>query len=96
MQRTMSEKVQDIKSTQAQFSELLTPPEMREMLGRMTGPEAQQAIAATGDVRALVQVVQASMDLQKVISANDRAALLAATMVAGAGGTRLIPLEAEE
>lgn len=93
MQRTLSEKVADIKTTQAQFAEVLTAPAMREMMDRMTNSEAQQAVAASGDVNAVVALVRASIDLQRLISANDRAALIAATMVAGAGGTRLYPLE---
>jgi hypothetical protein len=85
-QRSLPEKVQDIKSTYEQFKELLTTPEMLALMQGMTGPEAQQAVALTGDVKLLVQVVHASMDLQKVISANDRAALIAA--VAAVTGTR--------
>lgn len=93
--RTLTEKVADIKSTYEQFAELLTPPNMRSVMENMTGAQ-QQAAAQQGDVQAYAALVQASLNLQRVIAANDRAALIAAAMVAGAGGTRVVPLEGEE
>lgn len=90
--RTLTEKVADIRTTYEQFAELLTPPNMRSVMENMTGAQ-QQAAAQQGDVQAYAALVQASLNLQRVIAANDRAALIAATMAAGSGGTRVIPLE---
>lgn len=78
-QRSLPEKVRDIKSTYEQFAEMLTPPEKREVFRNMVGAQAAAA-AESGDPAAFAALVQASLNLDKVISANDRAALLAAVM----------------
>lgn len=92
-QRSLPEKVQDIKTTFAQFAELLTSETKRQVLHDMTGSMQQFTIDAMkmaekgGDIQlhtSLVSqyaaLVQASINLDKVISANDRAALVAAVM----------------
>lgn len=94
-QRTLPEKVADTKSTYQQFAELLTPPETRGILGNMTGA-MQQAAAETGDVQAYSSLVQAALSLQRLVSANDRVALLAATMLQSGSPARLIPLDGGE
>lgn len=93
-QRTLPEKVADTKSTYAQFSEILTPPETRGILGNMVGA-MQQAAAEAGDVQAYAALVQASLSLQRLVSANDRVALIAATMLQSGTPARLIPLDPE-
>lgn len=94
-QRTLPEKVQDIKTTYEQFKELLTGPETRDMLNALTGPEAQQMIASAGDVRAYAEVVRAGIDVSRLIAGNDRAALMAA-VISNGGSPARIQLEAED
>lgn len=91
-QRTLVDKVADVKSTYQQFAEMLTSPGVRETLDKMTN--AGQQAAAKGDPAAYVASVQASINLQRVVSANDRAALIAA--VAAVAGTRPVYTEGEE
>lgn len=91
-QRTLSEKTRDIQSTFAIFSELITPPVMREVMGNMTGAQ-QQAAAEVGDVQAYAALVQASLNLQRVIAANDRAALIAAVLANSGAPAKVVPLE---
>lgn len=92
MQRTLSQKVGDVKTTYNQFAELLTAPEVRTILERMNGEGVQAA--AKGDPAAYVAAIQASLNLQRVVSANDRAALIAAVMAVS--GTRVVPMEGDE
>lgn len=93
MQRTLSEKVADVRSTYHQFAELLTAPAVREVLDKMNG-EGQRA-AAAGDPTAYIAAVQASLSLQRSVWANDRAALMAA-VIANGGSTRVVPMEGED
>ena len=95
-QRTLPEKVQDIKSTYQQFKELITTPEERKMLADMTGSAAQAVVAGLSGMNpdAYVALVQASLGLHRVLAANDRAALLAAVMANGGSPAR-IQLEEE-
>lgn len=86
-QRTLPEKVEDVKTTFAQFRELLTPEVMRSVLDNMTGAE-QQAAAASGDVQAYAALVQAALNLQRLVFANDRAALMAAVLATQSGVVR--------
>lgn len=92
-QRTLTEKVGDIRTTYAQFAEMLTAPAIRSILDKMTDEGARAAVA--GDPGAYVASIQASLNLQRVISANDRAALIAAVMANG-GSTRVVPMEGDE
>lgn len=85
--RTLPEKVQDVKSTFAQFQELLTSENTRSVLEHMTGAQ-MQATAATGDVQAYAALVEASLRLHSLVSANDRAALMAAVMATQSGVSR--------
>lgn len=86
-QRTLPEKVQDVKTTYEQFRELLTTPNMRSVLENMTGAQ-MAATAATGDVQAYAALVEASLRLNSLVSANDRAALMAAVMATQSGVSR--------
>lgn len=89
-QRTLSEKTADIRSTFEQFKELVTPPVMRAVMENMVGAQ-QQAAADAGDIQAYAALVQASLKLQTVIAANDRAALIAAVMANSGAPARFIP-----
>ena len=92
--RTLSEKVADIKTTYTQFQELLTDEALRALVDS-ANDAAAKAIEA-GDIRAYADMVQARLGAQRVVSANDRAALMAATLAAGSGGTRVLPAAEEE
>lgn len=86
-QRTLTEKVEDVKTTFAQFAELLTHPTKRAVLENMTGAQ-MQAAAGSGDVQAYAALVQASLQLDRVVAANDRAALMAAVLATQSGVSR--------
>lgn len=87
--RTLSDKVADIKSTYAQFQELLTDPALRDGRDKMTNQQQQAQLRAAnvGDVQAYADLIQASLGLNRLVSANDRTALIAAVM-ANSGSTR--------
>lgn len=87
--RTVVEKVGDWKQAYDAIREELTPPQMRLMLGHLTAPTPMDGddVAA---VQAYVQVVRASLDLSRVITANDRAAAVTAAMLTQAGVSRPI------
>lgn len=87
-QRTLPEKVEDVKTTYYQFRELLTPEEMRRIHDSMTGAAQQQAAAEVGNVQAYADLIQASLSLRRVVSANDRAALIAAVLATQSGVAR--------
>jgi hypothetical protein len=69
------------------FRDELTPDVMRDTLNSMTGAQ-QQAAAEVGDVQAYAALVQAALNLQRVIAANDRAALVAAVLLTQSGVAR--------
>lgn len=94
-QRTLPEKVADIKTTYHQFAEWLTTPDARAQVEALTGPEAREAVATAGDVRAYAEVVRASIDVQRMIAANDRAALMAAVMANGGSPARVVADDTE-
>ena len=85
--RTLPEKVQDVKTTYSQFRELLTPPVMRELHDQMTDAQKQAAIS-NGDVQVYVNLVQAGLALNRIVSGNDRTALMAAVMATQSGVSR--------
>ncbi len=85
--RTPAEKANDTRYAFNIFRDELTPPLKREVLANMTGAQ-MEAIASTGDVQAYAALVQASLQLDRVISANDRAALIAAAMITQSGVSR--------
>jgi hypothetical protein len=92
-QRTLPEKVQDIKTTYAQFAELLTAEALRSLTDGAN--EAAAEAAKEGDLRLYSDMVQARIQVQRVVSANDRAALIAAVMANSGAPARVIPLEEE-
>lgn len=85
--RTITDKIVDATQAYNAFRDELTPEVMRETLNSMTGAQ-QQAAAQVGDVQAYAALVQASITLQKIISANDRAALVAAVLLTQSGVSR--------
>ena len=89
-QRTLSEKVQDVRTTFTQFQEWLTPPEQRDLLATLTGPEMQVKAAESGDFTAYTELVNASLSLSRIVAANNRAALIAAVLTTASGVARPI------
>lgn len=85
--RTPAQKAADTVSVYEVLREQITHETMRTVLGNMTGAQ-MQATAESGDVQAYAALVQASLSLQKVVSANDRAAMLAAAIVTQSGVVR--------
>jgi hypothetical protein len=85
--RSVSDKIADAVKAYNAFRDEVTPPQMRAVLENMTGAQ-QQAAAEVGDVQAYAALVQASLNLQRVIAANDRAALIAAVMLTQSGISR--------
>ena len=85
--RTTSDKIADALQAFNAFRDELTPDVMRDTLNSMTGAQ-QQAAAQAGDVQAYAALVQAALNLQRLISANDRAALVAAVLLTQSGVSR--------
>ena len=85
--RTITDKIVDATTAFNAFRDELTPDIMRATLHSMTGAQ-QQAAAEIGDVQAYAALVQAALNLQKVISANDRAAVVAAVLLTQSGVSR--------
>jgi hypothetical protein len=85
-QRTLPEKVQDVKTTFAQFAEWLTADPLRQLTDQAN--EAASLAATQGDYKTYAEMVQARIQVQRVVSANDRAALFAAVMATQSGVAR--------
>jgi hypothetical protein len=83
--RSRTDKIADALGAYNVFRDELTPEVMRNVLGNMT--DAQRAVDV-GDVQAYAALVQASLQLQRVIAANDRAALVAAVLLTQSGIAR--------
>lgn len=87
-QRTLPERVADVKTTFAQFSELLTTQDMREL--REQWQSAQASAAQSGNGQLYAELVAATLSLQRIVAANDRAALIAAVLATQSGVARPI------
>lgn len=85
--RSVAEKIGDTRQAWEAFREELTPQAQRELLEKMTGPEARAAVAAAAatDPRSYAAIVRASLDLYAIIAANDRMALMAAATITQSG-----------
>jgi hypothetical protein len=83
--RTPQEKAADALAVFNILRDEVTPSLMREILANMT--EAQQA-AGAGDIQAYAALVQAALNLQRVIAANDRMVMVAAAMLTSSGVSR--------
>jgi len=91
----VSDKIADTIQAYNVYREELTPENMRQVLEKMTGGQ-QQAAAQAGDAQAYAALVQASLQLQRLVFANDRAALIAAVMTTQSGVSRPIIDTSEE
>ena len=87
--RTPRQKAADTITVYEDFRDQLTVAQMRTVLENMTGAQ-MQATASSGDVQAYAALVQASLSLQRVVCANDRAAMIAAAIVTQSGIVRPI------
>lgn len=83
--RSPEQKAADAQKVFDLLKDSVTPPGMREVLGRMT--EAQK-VAEVGDVQAYAALVQAALQLQRVVAANDRTVMLAAAILTSGGVAR--------
>jgi hypothetical protein len=86
-QRTVNDKIADARMAYNVFRDELTDAKMRQVVADMTDAKAE--IAAKGDFTAYAGLVQASIQMHRVVAANDRAALMAAVMATQSGVTRL-------
>ena len=86
-QRSLTDKIADARRAYEVFREELTPPNMRSVLDNMTGAQ-MTATASSGDVQAYAALVEASLRLNSLVSANDRAALMASVMLTQSGVSR--------
>lgn len=86
-QRSLTDKIADARRAYEVLRDELTTDVMRSVLNDMTGAQ-MQAAASVGDVQAYAALVQASLNLQRVVSANDRAAMIAAVMLTQSGVSR--------
>lgn len=86
-QRSVNQRIADVRQAYQVFKEELTPENMRAVLEDMTGAQ-KQAAAQEGDVQAYAALVQASLSLQRLVFANDRAALIGAVLATQSGVAR--------
>lgn len=85
--RSRTDKIADALGAYNVFRDELTTDVMRNVLGNMTGAQ-MQAAADAQDVQAYAALVQASLNLTRIVAANDRAALIAAVMLTQSGIAR--------
>lgn len=85
--RTPQQKADDARAVFLLLRDEVTPPIMRELLDSMTNAASQSA-AQVGDVQAYAALVQASLQLQRVIAANDRTVMVAAATLTASGVSR--------
>jgi hypothetical protein len=85
--RTPQQKADDARAVFLLLRDEVTPPIMRELLDSMTNAASQSA-AQVGDVQAYAALVQASLQLQRVIAANDRTVMVAAAVLTASGVSR--------
>ncbi len=88
--RTPAQRAADVVTVYEELRAQLTNAETRAILDGMreSGLIMQQKAADAGDYQGYAGLVQASLNLQKLISANDRAAMLAAAIVTQSGVVR--------
>jgi len=85
--RSLTDKIADARRAYEVLREDLTSDVMRNVLGNMTGAQ-MQAAADVNDVQAYAALVQASLNLTRIVAANDRAAMIAAVMLTQSGVSR--------
>lgn len=93
--RTLEDKVSDAVKAYSVFREELTPPQVRGLITAMTNVSLKED-AKPEEVTAYASLVQSSMGLARLVSANDRAALIAAVMATQSGVSRPIISTDEE
>jgi len=93
--RSLTDKIADTLRAYEVLREPLTNPDLTAILQKMTGPDAQAAVAAAGDPNAYVALVQASLSLVRTLAANDRTAMMAAAIITQSGVVRPVLEEGE-
>lgn len=88
--RTPHEKVADWLAVYQAISAEVTPPELRAMLGKFN-----EVMGAATDPAEAISLLQQSMNLARLVSANDRTAVLAAAMLTSGGGARVVTIPGE-
>ena len=86
-QRSLTDKIADARRAYEVLRDELTTDVMRNVLNDMTGAQ-MQAAASAGDVQEYAALVQAALNLTRVVAANDRAAMIAAVMLTQSGVSR--------
>lgn len=89
--RSVNEKVSDTLRAFETLRHELTPDAMRALIKRMSEQQPDDTL----DVAGYASLVNASMQLARVVAANDRAAMMAAAMITQSGVSRPI-LNSEE
>lgn len=87
--RSPGQKASDAREVFLLLRDEVTPPIMRELLDSMTNAQKQAAVNM-GDAQAYAALVQAALQLQRVIAANDRTVMVAAAMLTASGVSRPI------
>lgn len=82
--RTVQQKVGDALFAYEHLRAELTPTEMRALIDKMTKMQPGEK----DDIAAYASLVNASLQLARVVSANDRAAMLSAAMITQSGVSR--------
>jgi len=90
--RTVAEKVSDAIRVYDQLRAEITTPEMRALITKMTSMQPGEK----DDMAAYAALVQASLQLARVVAANDRTAMLAAAMLTQSGVSRPVITTDEE
>jgi len=89
--RTPVEKTADWYTVFNAISGELTPTALRTMLSRLT-----ETMGTTGEPSEAIALLQSSMALARLVSANDRAAAIAAAVLTSSGGARPVVVEDQE
>lgn len=87
--RTVQQKVGDALGAYEHLRAELTAPEMRALIDKMTTMQPGDK----DDMAAYAALVQASLQLARVVAANDRAAMLGAVMLTQSGVTRPVIMD---
>lgn len=86
--RTVIEKVGDWHTAYQAISAEVTPPELRQMLAKFT-----EVMGAASTPQEAIELLQQSMALARLVSANDRAASITAAVLTSSGGARPVIME---
>ena len=89
-ERTVIEKVGDWKAAYDMIRDEITPAGLRQMMAVVATPPADGS-----DVQQYIGMVQASLSMARIVTANDRMAAVTAAMLTQSGVSRPIIADAE-